>query len=278
MNVHKLKKTVRIVICDIDSTLVTSNHILTPTTKKLIEELHDRGVLFGIASGRPLDEIRLRAKKWGFDRQFDILIGMNGSELWDNVHQKEYSFFKLKREWIKEIIDFMEPFQTNYYIYQDGYLLAKEEDETMQHSANSSDKEIVVMQDVSQMYERENAKIMFRVKCAEDMIPVEEFVHKHPNPNYIGFKTQATLMEFADHRISKAYALEKFCEVNAIALEDVIAFGDTTNDNEMIKRSGLGVCMINGSDDTKDIADDITEKSNDEDGFAHYMRKHILPS
>ena len=34
--------------------------------------------------------------------------------------------------------------------------------------------------------------------------------------------------------------------------------------------------MINGSDDTKAIADDITAYSNDEDGFARYMEEHFL--
>ena len=33
--------------------------------------------------------------------------------------------------------------------------------------------------------------------------------------------------------------------MNNIALEDVAAFGDTTNDNDMIAISGTGVCMCN---------------------------------
>ena len=53
----------------------------------------------------------------------------------------------------------------------------------------------------------------------------------------------------------------------------MVAFGDTTNDNDMLQYSGLGVCMSNGSDDTKAIADDITKCSNDEDGFAQYMEE-----
>ena len=44
-------------------------------------------------------------------------------------------------------------------------------------------------------------------------------------------------MEFADRRVSKGFALQKLCEMNNIALEDVAAFGDTTNDNDMISIS-----------------------------------------
>lgn len=107
-------KDLKLVICDIDSTLVDSKRNLMPTTRETIEKLHENGVYFGIASGRPLDELQRYAKIWGLSFEFDFVIGMNGSELWDNTHQKEYSYFKLKKEWIKEIIEFMRPFKSNY--------------------------------------------------------------------------------------------------------------------------------------------------------------------
>ena len=109
-------KDLKLVICDIDSTLVDSKRNLMPTTRETIEKLHENGVYFGIASGRPLDELQRYAKIWGLSFEFDFVIGMNGSELWDNIHQKEYSYFKLKKEWIKEIIEFMRPFKSNYFI------------------------------------------------------------------------------------------------------------------------------------------------------------------
>lgn len=266
---------IRLVIADIDSTLVDSKRNLTKKTKEILDCLHAHGVYLGIASGRPLDELSKNAKKWGLQYDFDFLIGMNGSEVWDNLHQKEYSYFKLKKEWVKEIIDLMSSFESNYFIYHHGYLLCRKDDEMMHHSATSSDKEIVVMKDVEEMYAEENAKIMFRVK--EEIMPeIEKYIEKHPSPYYKGFKTQTTLMEFADRRVSKGFALQKLCEMNNIALEDVAAFGDTTNDNDMIAISGTGVCMCNGSDDTKAIADFITEKSNDEDGLAYFIEEHYL--
>ncbi len=268
-------KDLKLVICDIDSTLVDSKRNLLRTTRETIEKLHENGVYFGIASGRPLDELQRYAKLWGLSFEFDFVIGMNGSELCDNIHKKEYSYFKLKKEWIKEIIEFMRPFKSNYFIYHHGKLLAKKIDDMMIKSAHTSDKEIVVAKSDAEFYQEENAKIMFRV--AEDIMPkIEEYVKDNPNENYNGFKTQTTLMEFADKRINKSYALEKICQINNFELENVVAFGDTTNDNEMIEVSGLGVCMVNGSDDTKAVADDITLKSNDEDGVGDYLRTHFL--
>ena len=121
----------------------------------------------------------------------------------------------------------------------------------------------------------ENAKIMFRT-TEEEMEGIEDYVRQHPSPHFKAFKTQTTMLEFTDQRVSKAVALKAFCEMNKLPLEQVISFGDMSNDNEMLECSGWGVCMANGSEDTKAIADDITELTNDEDGFAEYMEKHFL--
>ena len=248
---------------------------MTPRTRDVINQLHAQGIYFGIASGRPLDELAKKAELWGIHYAFDILIGMNGSELWDNLHQKEYSYFKMKKDWIQETMNLMKPFDSNCFIYRDDCLLCERDDAHTRKSALTSDKRMVVVDALSVMYEQENAKIMYRVKEA-DVDEIEQYLKEHPSPYYKGFKTQPTLIEFADQRVSKAYALKKFCEFNKIPPEKVVAFGDTTNDNDMLQYSGLGVCMSNGSDDTKAIADDITKCSNDEDGFAQYMEENFL--
>ncbi len=265
---------IRMVLCDIDSTLITDDQRLTPYTKNIIDRLHDHGILFGIASGRPINEVNTKAKLWGFDYNFDILIGMNGSELWDEKAQKQYDYYKLKREWMKEIIELMEPYHSNPYIYYHDVMMCKDADENMMRSSRKNGKEVIVVKDMKEMYAEENAKIMFRIKESQ-MDEIEAMLKKLDAP-YKGFKTQPTLIEFADKRTSKDYALKEFCKMNDIDLKDVLAFGDTSNDNSMLECAGWGVCMANGSDDTKAIADDITERTNNEDGFAYYMEEHFM--
>lgn len=265
----------RLVLCDIDSTLINSKRELTPRTKEMIENLHARGIYFGLASGRPVDELKSYAPGWGFSFPFEFLIGMNGSELWDEFHQKQYDYYKLKKEWIKEILDAMKPFPSNAFIYQDGKLVAQTIDEAMKKSAVTSRKPIHVIESDAELYAQDNAKIMFRMTKEQTPI-VEAYFEEHSNPYYQAFKTQTTLIEFADRRISKAYALEKLCEKYGFSLANVWSFGDTTNDNTMLQVSGRGICMANGSQDTKAIADEVTQFDNDHDGVAIYIEEHFL--
>lgn len=265
----------KLVICDIDDTLIVKHQILTARAKAVIEQLRERRVYFGIASGRSMVEIRRMVDTWGlFD--LDIMIGLNGSVLWDGIDKREHAYFILKKQWIQEILAEMEPFPvSNILMYKGNQLLCTKLDEMACRSANAAKMEAVKVASLEEFYKEDNAKIMFRVR-EQDMARIEEHFQDAKNKPYRAFKTQSTLLEFSDKRVSKAYTLQKFCELHKIDLKDVIAFGDTSNDNDLLMASGWGVCMQNGSEDTKRIADEVTAKPCDEDGWAEYMETRFL--
>lgn len=265
---------IKLVVADIDLTLTTSDRRFTDRTREVIKKLHEKGILFGIASGRPLDAISSRCEKWNLDYPVDLMIGLNGAELYDGITKEESTYFNLKKEWMKEILDFMEPYADNSFKYYHGKLMFTHEDPvTMMH--NNNEKEVILVKDKSELYDEVAPILLFRMS-EENVIECEKEIAKQNFTEYQGFKTQTTLIEFSDKRISKGFGLQKFCEIHNIDLNEVATFGDTTNDNGMISIAGMGVCMINGSDDTKAIAKYITDYSSDEDGFADFVEKHIL--
>lgn len=264
----------KVVVCDIDNTLIVKHTTLTPRAKAVIQTLQKHGIYFGIASGRSLIEVKRMIHAWGFE-DLDLLISLNGSILWDGIAKKEYQYYLMKKEWIKEVIAFMSQFDTNPMMYKGNHLLCGKLDEMVRLSTSSSKMEPVVVDSMADFYTEDNAKIMFRTS-EEDTKKIEAYFKEHPNGKYRAFKTQSTLIEFSDDRVSKAYTLQKFCDLHNLSLDDVIAFGDTSNDNDMLMASGWGVCLRNGSEDTKAIADEITEKTCAEDGWADYMETHVI--
>ena len=266
-----------LVICDLDNTLVGHGmgSAMTERTKEMIRRLYKHGVSFGIASGRPLDELQAYAGIWGLEKEINVFVCLNGSELWDGSTGQVFDYYKLKKEWMKEVIELLEPFDLNPYIYYHGAFLCKRDDFGVERSAQRAHKPVIVARDISELYQEDNAKIMFRVKEGQ-MEEVEHFLEEHPSPYYHGFKTQETLLEVANRKVSKAYAMERYCESHGIPLGQVLAFGDTSNDNDMLIAAGKGVCLINGSDDTRAIADDITALPSGEDGVAVYMEEHYF--
>lgn len=266
---------VKLVVADIDGTLVNEPREMMPITRKVFQDLHKRGILLGIASGRPVGEhLYENAHEWGFDFDFDVWIGMNGGQLQDNVRKKYEEFYKLQPDTIKEIIELMEPIQANPFIYIGEDMLSLYIDEDMYSSMKRHNIKCEQVKDISDFWKNDTNKILFRLKSADQMPEVEKFCEEHKSDKYAYFKTQPTMMEFQDARINKGIALKAFCEANNISLDEVIAFGDTSNDNEMLKLAGWGVCLKQGSDDTKACANVITDYTNDEDGLGRYMVDH----
>lgn len=60
------------------------------------------------------------------------------------------------------------------------------------------------------------------------------------------------------------------------SLADVIAFGDTSNDLEMIKESGIGFAMKNATADLIQVADRITHRDNNHDGLLYEIEQLFL--
>ncbi|RBW69523.1 Cof-type HAD-IIB family hydrolase [Bacillus taeanensis] len=83
------------------------------------------------------------------------------------------------------------------------------------------------------------------------------------------------IIEIVKSGLNKAVGLKHIAEYYNIPKERVIAFGDESNDLEMIEYAGQGIAMENAIDELKNIANFIT-KSNEDDGIAHYL-EHSLP-
>lgn len=84
-----------------------------------------------------------------------------------------------------------------------------------------------------------------------------------------------SILEIVAKGIQKAHGLAHIVKVFNINKEDIIAFGDEHNDVDMLAYAGWGVAMANGTDQVKEVANDITTKSNSEDGLADYLEKYL---
>lgn len=269
-------KDIKMIVADIDGTLTNINRVLTPKTKEVIQRLKNHNVEFALASGRPVDEIEYLVERWGCEQGFfTYYIGMNGGELKDFNDQKSEAFFKIEPEHIKEILEIMAPFDINPCVYYHGNVLCKRIDERVQLSINRTKKKAIVYQDVSELYAEPNAKVLFRLDPTL-MDECEAYAKKHPSPYWNIFRTGPFCLEFGDSRINKAYPLSIIAKKYGYTFDQMIAFGDTSNDNEMMQAVGWSVCMANGTVDTKKLSNDITRLTANEDGLAIYIEEHIL--
>ena len=72
---------IKAVFFDMDGTLLDDKSRITQITREGLEYLSDRGILFGIASGRPIEEIKRKLLGAGVYESFSLAVGMNGSHI-----------------------------------------------------------------------------------------------------------------------------------------------------------------------------------------------------
>ena len=268
-----------VVAADIDDTLLPKGKTMMPRTRAALQRLHEEGVLFGPASGRPLDWRTLeKAKEWDLGFEFDFAIGMNGGELYDRESDTFEKYFLLSREDIRTILTPIAHLDLNAIVYINGYdeIASLRMDDFMRDSQRRN-KSIVSTGDVDYLSRYDTGKIEVHLK-PEDLPEFMAACEANKSDHWIVIKTFEgyghVTMEFVDPRVNKGYALRKFSEKRDIPLSEFMAFGDMDNDIGLLREAGWGVCLINGAPATKAVAQAITEYSVEEDGVGRYLETH----
>ncbi len=267
------------VVADIDGTINVKGSKPLPHTLAAMEALHERGILFGTASGRPLDQRSLdKAHEWGLSFEFDLAIGMNGGDLWDKDHEGIEHIMLLSKDYIGEILEFMWPLDCNVIVYENAYdhVLVKRLDQHLKDSVirNKSNWEFATPEEMAK-------KDTGKIECQYEPTPeldklIMDVVRAHPSPNWSAVRTFPGTVEFMTPGLDKGVALHRYAKRNSIPLGEILAIGDMDNDIPMIETAGWGVCMANGCDECKAVADAVTEYGVLEDGMGLYLEKYVL--
>lgn len=263
---------IKLVMSDIDDTLLDSNKVCSPTNAKAIKQLKEHGIKFGIASGRPCELIPRFFKEWDIEGLVDYVVGSNGAELLDVKNNKIYNFNFLSIDIIKEIERKYHDYDMSVCVYHGNELRANKavEEYNSRLKIHKLEKKIIdFKKDISQEYPKvlgvANEDEVIKVLTNESICKTED---------YRCFPSASTLLEFVNPLLSKTFGINEICKLEKISSENVMTFGDTSNDVEML-RDFNGVCMSNGTDDAKSVAKYICG-SNNESGLGKFIFEHLL--
>lgn len=122
-------------------------------------------------------------------------------------------------------------------------------------------------------YPQEIISVMLFSEDPDDL--AKEIKTAYPNLSMHVWKGHIKGIEILSKKVHKADGVFYVADQFNISNDDIIAFGDEENDYEMLQSVGLGVAMANASSHLKEIAKDVTEFTNDEDGVARYLENYF---
>lgn len=266
---------IKAIMCDVDGTLLTDEGVVSPLTVEAIKKAKEKGILFGLSTGRDVNSVKTLLKEWGIEGLVDSIVGTGGAEIYDYVLGVDKQSYPLDGELIHEIMKHFEDMDVNFAIPWEGILFAPKDD---RHIVNLSigDKVPYKVVDFNEFLKTPKPKVMI-VCDPETMDAVIERSKTFKNDQYkcASLKTASDLYEYMDPRISKTHGLMEVMEMRGISMEELCTFGDADNDYDMTLNAGCGVVMANGSEKTKSAANFITDDNN-HDGIGKFINEHIL--
>lgn len=270
-----MKNTVTLVATDLDGTFLNSQKEVSDLNRKAISALKHQGILFGIASGRPVETVHAMLEQWKIADSVSFIMGMNGGVIYDIRRRTKEEYHLLDGEIILDIIHFYQDMDVIFHVLVgDIRYTSKSTPETRAHAKLFGETEIEIDLE-SFLKDRTVNKLI--IYCDPEYMPqVLEHSKKFKREDCVGFNTANNLFEYCDPAINKGYGIQKLCKHFGVNQENCVAFGDEANDIQMLEKVGMGVCMKNGSEGAKAAANVVSEYTNDESALGRFLFEHVL--
>lgn len=270
-----MKDRIRLVMADLDGTLLTSEQKVDARTIRAIDTLRKQGILFGLCTGREGKSVMNSLAAWGIEGRVDVLVSGGGGVIEDLQLKTKEQFGALPARTILEIMKHHEDQKVNFVIPDEGILYTTVDDELIQMVSRVDH---VPYQTVSLEDFLKTSRMKMMLVCDEKDMPGVQKRGAEFQSDEIRLKplvTASVLFEYMDPSISKSAALQRVLDLHGWSADNLLVFGDQDNDADMLKFAGTGVCMANGSELSRKAADFITA-DNDHEGVALFLEEHVL--
>lgn len=264
----------KLLVLDIDGTLVNSKKELTSATLAALDRWRDAGNLIAIATGRPTAGVRQIADKLSLAEKGGYILSYNGACITDAGSGALICGKILPADMPALLAEYAAA-------HENVGLISYEGDTVLSALAPDSyiELEAVTINHMNLVHRPDFATyIDFPVhKCLLTASPdlaerYEKEIASLTEGRVSVYRSEPFFIEVMPLSVDKASALAEFIPTLGITVDDVICCGDGYNDISMIRWAGLGVAMANAHPPVKEAADFVT-LSCDEDGVAALIDK-----
>lgn len=256
-----MKDKIKMIVSDLDETLLDKNSEITQYTQNILEECRRRGIKIVFATARPIRSVNI----FFTQIQPDAFICHNGAVIsFENGQIERIGIkYNVSMELIKDLLS----------TYPDVELAIEIND--IIHSNYDvrktwPEKEYIYT-DFSNLTFNEADKILFNIIDNMNIESIKQFI---PDDLYLEFADD-NLGMVMNKDATKLNAILKICNLTNISIENVVSFGDSYNDMDMVKNCGIGVAVANALEDVKKVADYICDEHGN-DGVGKWIDANLL--
>lgn len=262
---------IRLVVSDVDGTLVTPEKTLTPATVAAVEQLRARGIAFTVASSRPPVGLRPLVAALGLTLPLgafngSTIVGPDLAVLAEAFVPQPAARIAAER-FAEGGIDLWVFADGAWWLSDPSAPYADLERRTLQAEPR-------VAADLSPLLDRA-AKLVGVSRDAARLAACETALAAELGARAAVHRSQTYYLDVTPPGADKGRFVARLAHDLGIPAAEVATLGDMENDVAMFAASGLGIAMGNAADPVKRAARVVTE-GNDADGFARAMERYVL--
>jgi Cof subfamily protein (haloacid dehalogenase superfamily) len=263
---------VKLLLADVDGTLVTQDKVLTDRAVEAVYKLHDAGVIFAITSGRPPRGMAMLIDP--LDLQTPI-AAFNGGLLVDR-DMKVIEQRVLPEELVVPVADMMSSVKLDIWLYSGAdWYVPRADGPHVARESWTVKFEPKVMADGVRGLTGSVAKL---VGVSDDHAAVDratEAVHDRFGEHVSAAASQPYYLDVTHPQANKGAVAKYLAARYKLDPDDIATIGDMPNDVLMFAHSGLSIAMGQSSPEVKRAARRVTT-SNEDEGFANAVERFLL--
>ena len=266
----------KLIAFDLDGTLLDFNNKISAYSRKVLKELHEKGILYTFATGRLLSAV----KEYADDLEIDCpLVLANGGI----VQERQGALLNqtyMNRKAIDIVIETLkdENVELVFFICDQIYYQNNTNKERKMHQNRTSNYKRCKIDNwnlLENKLSQVNKCVVFNLGADENLKRLDEMLKLKLNGIARLVHSNTNMFEILPKGISKAFGLNILAAKLGIDMQQIIAFGDHNNDVEMLAEVGLGIAVGEATPDCIANAD-LVVASSDEDGPAHFLEEFLL--
>ncbi|WP_045836544.1 Cof-type HAD-IIB family hydrolase [Hyphomicrobium sp. 99] len=265
-------ESIRLLLADVDGTLVTQDKVLTEAAKSTVHDLHDARIAFAITSGRPPRGMAMLIAPLSLRTP---IACFNGG-VFVNPDLSVIESQMLDPATATQAVELILDHGLDAWVYTSNDWLVR--DVNAPHVAQEAATvqfEPVVVASFTKSHLAHAAKIVGVSNDHPRVAACEKAAQGVLGERASAARSQPYYLDVTNPQANKGTVATTLAKLLKIRPSEIATIGDMPNDIVMFRKSGLSIAMGNASDEVKAQASATTD-SNENDGFAKAVRRFVL--
>lgn len=273
--IKKKLRNIKLVVLDLDGTLIDNQNNLSIDTITLINKLKGKGVKFSIASGRIFNSFQNYINDLGIDIP---VIALDGTYIIDPVNKKIIVQYLLNYKHVQRALKLSEKYSLNVALCDSETIYYTKENSLIKFIINKCNADYKLVESYEPFLHKTYEIILISAVGEQLRNALKKMIFPYTFGIHTSFyKSRSNgenyLAEIRKMGVDKGKALVILCEYLKIKIDETAVIGDWYNDISLFRTKAFKVAMTNAIPEIKKLANMITEKDNNEYGVNEFLYK-----